>query len=80
VSGGSRSCLISEGILGAMTGAARCPSEEMSEERRALRSSVTLGVSSLPSQAVSWERLEDADLHHLRLGDEAVATVEDRER
>jgi hypothetical protein len=53
VSGRSRSCLISEGILGAMRGAARCPPEERLEERRALRSSVTLGESSLPSQAVS---------------------------
>jgi len=41
-SGTSRSCLISEGILGVITGAVRCPSEEMLEERRALRSSVTL--------------------------------------
>lgn len=64
VSGKSRSCLISEGILGVMTGAARCPSEEMLEVRRALRSSVTLGKSSLPSQAVSWELVEEGELCH----------------
>jgi len=37
-----------------MPGATRGPSKEVFEERRALRSSVTLGESSLPSQAVSW--------------------------
>jgi hypothetical protein len=58
VSGRSRSCLISVGMLGVMTGAARCPSEEMFDERRALRSSVTLGESSLPSQTISWEASE----------------------
>jgi hypothetical protein len=56
VSGRSRSCLISEGILGVMTGAVRCPSEEILEDRRAWRSSVTLGESSLPSRAVSYGR------------------------
>jgi hypothetical protein len=47
-----------------MTGAARCLSEDMLEERRALRSSVTVGESSLPSQAVSWEPVEEGELCH----------------
>lgn len=42
-----------------MTGAARCPSEEILENRRALRSSVTLGESSLPSQVISWSPLRN---------------------
>lgn len=52
VSGRSRSRLISEGMLGMMTGAARCPFEDILEARKALRSSVTLGDSLLPFQTI----------------------------
>lgn len=62
MSGRLRSCLISEGILGVMIGTARCPSEGMLDERRALRSSVTFGEPSLPSQTISWLPMKEAEL------------------
>jgi hypothetical protein len=61
VSGRLRSCLISEGILGVMIGAACCPSEGMLDKRRALRSSVTFGEPSLPSQTISWLPMKEAE-------------------